>query len=74
MRPDQSLTELINESWKTGSPARSIYNDITYEFSPEGLIALVTSSFADLPTADPETLGQLWNNLGVVTISAGEVE
>jgi hypothetical protein len=74
MRPDQSLTELINEAWKTGSPARFIYNDITYEFSPEGLIALVTSSFADLPTADPEVIEQLWNNLGVVTISAGEVE
>jgi len=74
MRPDQPLTELINEAWKTGSPARFIYNDITYNFSPEDLIALVTNSFADLPIEDPEVIGQLWNNLGVVTISAGEVE
>lgn len=25
----------------------------------------------DLPTADPEVAGQLWNNTGVVTVSAG---
>jgi len=27
--------------------------------------------FSDLPTADPEVVGQLWNNLGVLTVSAG---
>jgi hypothetical protein len=25
----------------------------------------------DLPTADPHVLGRLWNNSGVVTVSAG---
>lgn len=24
-----------------------------------------------LPTSDPQVVGQLWNNLGVVTVSAG---
>ena len=27
--------------------------------------------FSDLPTADPEVVGQLWNNSGVLTVSAG---
>jgi hypothetical protein len=27
--------------------------------------------FSELPTADPEIAGQLWNNSGVLTISAG---
>lgn len=27
--------------------------------------------FTDLPTADPEVVGQLWNNSGVLTVSAG---
>ena len=26
---------------------------------------------ADLPTSDPTNAGQLWNNLGVVNVSAG---
>jgi len=26
---------------------------------------------SDLPTADPEVVGQLWSNSGVVTVSAG---
>jgi hypothetical protein len=25
----------------------------------------------DLPTSDPEVLGQLWNDSGVLTVSAG---
>jgi hypothetical protein len=25
----------------------------------------------DLPTADPEVVGQLWSNSGVLTVSAG---
>lgn len=28
-------------------------------------------NMANLPTADPGVAGQLWNNLGVVTVSAG---
>jgi hypothetical protein len=27
--------------------------------------------FTDLPTADPEVVGQLWSNSGVLTVSAG---
>jgi len=27
--------------------------------------------FSDLPTADPEVVGQLWSNSGVLTVSAG---
>jgi hypothetical protein len=27
--------------------------------------------FKDLPTADPTVAGQLWNNLGVLNVSAG---
>lgn len=27
--------------------------------------------FKDLPTADPSVAGQLWSNVGVLTVSAG---
>jgi hypothetical protein len=27
--------------------------------------------FSDLPTSDPTVAGQLWNNAGVLTVSAG---
>ena len=27
--------------------------------------------FSDLPTADPEVVGQIWSNSGVLTVSAG---
>ena len=27
--------------------------------------------FSDLPTSDPTVAGQLWNNSGVLTVSAG---
>ena len=30
-----------------------------------------TVVISDLPTADPEVVGQLWNNSGVLSVSAG---
>lgn len=30
-----------------------------------------TVILSNLPTADPQVAGQLWNNLGVLTVSAG---
>lgn len=30
-----------------------------------------TVVITDLPVADPEVVGQLWNNSGVLTVSAG---
>jgi len=36
-----------------------------------GLTAGAVVMMASLPTADPEVVGQLWNNLGVVTVSEG---
>jgi len=35
--------------------------------SLDGTTVVIT----DLPTADPEVVGQLWNNSGVLTVSAG---
>lgn len=36
------------------------------DLSASGVVIL-----SDLPTADPEVVGQLWNNAGVLTVSAG---
>ena len=36
-----------------------------------GLQTTGTVIMLDLPTSDPEVLGQLWNNSGVLTVSAG---
>jgi hypothetical protein len=30
-----------------------------------------TLSMTNLPTADPKVAGQLWNNLGILSVSAG---
>lgn len=35
------------------------------------LIALGSITFSNLPTADPTTVGQLWNSSGVLMVSAG---
>lgn len=44
-------------------------------FGPSTTITDLTASgdviFSGLPTADPEVAGQLWSNLGVLTVSAG---
>ncbi|MHC4369166.1 MAG: hypothetical protein ACYSW8_16285 [Planctomycetota bacterium] len=37
--------------------------------SHDGVNSIVI--FSDLPTADPTVAGQLWNNLGVLNVSAG---
>jgi hypothetical protein len=36
-----------------------------------GLETTGTVIMLDLPTADPHVLGQLWNDSGVLTVSAG---
>ena len=36
------------------------------DLSASGVVIL-----SGLPTADPEVVGQLWNNAGVLTVSAG---
>ena len=38
--------------------------------SSEDSVALDSNSTASLPTSDPRTAGQLWNNRGVVTVSS----
>ena len=39
--------------------------------SVTNLTASGTVTLSGLPTADPAVAGQLWNNAGVVTVSAG---
>lgn len=41
------------------------------EVTGESNIDGATIILANLPTADPEVVGQLWNNSGVLTVSAG---
>lgn len=45
------------------------YRDADGNFVPIAMGAVVDGSA--LPTADPGVAGQLWNNAGVVTVSAG---
>lgn len=48
---------------------------ITATFGPSTSITNLAASgvvlMTGLPTVDPEVVGQLWNNGGVVTVSAG---
>ena len=47
----------------------------TATFGPTTSITDLTASgaviFSGLPTSDPAVAGQLWNNAGVLTVSAG---
>lgn len=47
----------------------------TATFGPETSVDELTVAdvviFSGLPTSDPAVEGQLWNNLGVLTVSAG---
>lgn len=81
---NETFVNLINTAINTGKEVTFIIDSITYEFTPEGILEFILANlgtisgsnlvFTDLPTADPEILGQLWNNGGVLTVSAGEVE
>lgn len=48
-------------------------HDTTFWAAPIGVgVALANPVYtSDLPTADPHVAGQLWNNAGVITESAG---
>lgn len=81
---NETFVNLINTAINTGKEVTFIIDSITYEFTPEGILEFILANlgtisgsnlvFTDLPTADLEILGQLWNNGGVLTVSAGEVE
>lgn len=45
--------------------------DVTGAVTVDDLTATGTVIFSGLPTADPEVVGQLWSNNGVLTVSAG---
>ena len=53
----------ITKAANTGAVTENI--SITHD-GPHSLVI-----FTDLPTADPEVVGQLWSNSGVLTVSAG---
>lgn len=54
-----------------GDITGNITGNVTGEVSATDLSASGVVIFSDLPTADPEVAGQLWNNTGVVSVSAG---
>jgi hypothetical protein len=47
--------------------------DLTIDASGTGAVQILTQKviMANLPTSDPSVVGQLWNNAGVLNISAG---
>ena len=47
--------------------------DLTIDASGTGAVQILTQKviMANLPTSDPSVAGQLWNNAGVLNISAG---
>ena len=53
----------VSASAGTTSSTMLAYNDATYVAQDGGLFIV--------PTSDPLVVGALWNNVGVLTISAG---
>ena len=47
--------------------------DLTIDASGTGAVQILTQKviMANLPTSDPSVVGQLWNNAGVLNVSAG---
>ena len=56
-----------------GNPNVANRHDTRFWVAPIGVGAVIPNpvDLSDLPTADPTVAGQLWNNAGVVTESAG---
>ena len=54
-----------------------VKSDNGFEGNVTGAVTATTLSasgavvLSNLPVADPHVVGQLWNNLGVLTVSAG---
>lgn len=73
-----NLSDSINFAISTGKTPTFIYNGVTYEFSPQGLIDFITAQQPEppfvVPTNDPEVAGQVWNNDGVLVVSEGPSE
>lgn len=44
---------------------------VTNEATGSAIDATTLSAWHRLPTSDPRSIGKLWNNRGVVTVSAG---
>ena len=51
----------------------NITGNITGNVSATNISASGTVIFSGLPTADPEVVGQLWDDGGILTVSAGPV-
>lgn len=57
--------------YSSGSVACEAYSHDALIYFPDADASGNGATFEDLPTADPEVSGALWNNSGVVTTSAG---
>lgn len=73
-----TLSDAINEAQDTGKDATFLFGGTLYTFSPQGLIDFIEAvadfeaqlSFT-VPTSDPSAAGEVWNDAGVLKVSAG---
>lgn len=55
----------------TGNVTGNVTGSVAGPVAATTLSASGAITFASLPTSDPAVAGQLWNNAGVLTVSAG---
>lgn len=71
--PPPTLKTQVQRFYPQGLPTP---DQVRYETTLQRYLSLLSTSYlpltgASLPTADPHKVGSLWNNAGVVTVSAG---
>lgn len=77
MSNNLNLSDSINFAISSGKTPTFRYNDSTYEFSPEGLLAFISAEATPpytIPMTDPLIKGLVWNDAGVLRVSEGPEE
>lgn len=76
MSNNLTLSDAINEALDTGKEATFIYNNVVYSFSPQGILDFIAANASQtlpfsIPTEDPVVSGEVWNDAGILKVSAG---
>ncbi|MGE0544181.1 MAG: hypothetical protein AB7R89_28780 [Dehalococcoidia bacterium] len=62
-----AVHQLLRGPGKLGPVTANGYLVVKGDTNLEGAVVMMPN----LPTSDPQVAGQLWNNVGVLTVSAG---
>ncbi len=68
-----NMSDSVNFSFRTGAIPTFLYDNVLYDFSPEGLLAFFSAEDAlgfSIPTEEPTVGGIVWNDNGTLKVSS----